>query len=425
VLSVSGSAEQLAVADCFMPRAAGAWLQPESLPALTLPVWQAGRDLADAHLVSSEVPVLFGRPIAGERLLEIKRGRIRLGLDVPGSIFFLLTRYEELVHTRRDRHDRFPAIASLALRAGFLHRPLANEYLEILWACLTRLWPGLVRRRRSYTVALSHDVDRPFGQGWSRLVRCVGADVVLRREPGLAVRRIASRLRRGERRRGTDPDNTFALILDTSERRGLKSTFYFMAGRTDHRYDGDYSLDAPWIQALLREIHDRGHEIGLHPSYHTWRDAAQLSGELNRLRLAAERLRIRQNEWGGRQHYLRFRAPETWRHYETAGLAFDATLTFADRAGFRCSTCYEFTPFDLEERRPLRLREHPLTVMDGTLLDASYMGLSPDRAREAIKSLAQTCRSFAGTFSLLWHNSQLATAWQRRLYADVVEGIRS
>ena len=421
-----GSVGQLAVADCFVPRAAGAWLQPASLPEPTLPVWNAGRELADTSLVSSEVPVLFGRPMASGRFLEIDRDCIRLGLDVPGSIFFLLTRYEEVAVTRRDRHERFPAAASVAYRAGFLHRPLANEYLEILWACLTRLWPGLVRRQRSYTFALSHDVDRPFdatGRSWRRVMRTVGGDLLLRREPGLAVRRLASRLRRGEQRRRTDPDNTFAFILDTSEHHGLKSTFYFMAGRTDQRYDGDYYLEAPPIQALLREIHDRGHEIGLHPSYHTWRDADQISAELARLRHAAERLGIRQDEWGGRQHYPRFRAPETWRHYEAAGLAYDATLTFADRVGFRCGTCYEFTPFDLEERRPLCLLERPLVVMEDSLLEACYMGLPPDRARELIARLARTCRAFAGTFSLLWHNSQLATPWQQRLYADVVADV--
>lgn len=43
-------------------------------------------------------------------------------------------------------HDRFPATASLAYRAGFLDRPQIDEYLEILWAAMRRLWPGLQRK---------------------------------------------------------------------------------------------------------------------------------------------------------------------------------------------------------------------------------------------------------------------------------------
>ena len=39
-------------------------------------------------------------------------------VDVLGSIFFLLTRYEEIVIGTRDRHGRFPASASIAGREG-------------------------------------------------------------------------------------------------------------------------------------------------------------------------------------------------------------------------------------------------------------------------------------------------------------------
>lgn len=423
VVTAPGSNGRLAVVDRFLPEATAAWLQPASLPEPPLPAWDVAGMLPDPTLVAPGLPVLFGRPEADGRFLVIEGDCIRLGLDVPGSAFFLLSRYEELIGARHDQHGRFSADASLAARAGFLHRPLANEYLEVLWACMKRLWPGLARRRRSYAVDLSHDVDRPFdidGRSWPRVVRSVGADLLLRKDPLLAARRLVSRLRRGEARWRSDPNNTFASILATSERHGLKSTFYFKAGCTHPRYDDPYSLDAPPIQALLREIHERGHEIGLHPSYDTWRDRSRVAAELAVLRRATERIGIQQSTWGGRQHYLRFRAPETWRHYEAAGLAYDATLTFADWAGFRCGTCYDYPVFDLENRQPLRLRERPLIVMEGTMLGKRYMRLSPKQARQTIVALAQACRRFGGTFSLLWHNSELVSAGQRQLYRDVV-----
>ena len=95
---------------------------------------------------------------------------------------------------------------------------------------------------------------------------------------------------------------------------------------------------------------------------------------------AAERLGIRQAAWGGRQHYLRFAVPETWRHYASAGLSYDATLAHADQPGFRCGTCYDFPVYDLEQRCPLPLRERPLTVMELTLLDGEYLGLAAEQA---------------------------------------------
>jgi len=41
----------------------------------------------------------------------------------------MLTRYEEVVKSVKDEHERFPARASLAYREGFLMRPIVNEYL--------------------------------------------------------------------------------------------------------------------------------------------------------------------------------------------------------------------------------------------------------------------------------------------------------
>ena len=67
-------------------------------------------------------------------------GGIQLGLDIFGSVFFMITRYEEVVKSDRDEYDRFPAAASLAYQEGFLDRPIVNEYLEILWTCMKRLW---------------------------------------------------------------------------------------------------------------------------------------------------------------------------------------------------------------------------------------------------------------------------------------------
>ena len=65
----------------------------------------------------------------------------------------------------------------------------------------------------------------------------------------------------------SDPFDTFDLLMETSEQFGLKSTFYFQAGRTGTRFDGIYRLSDPPIARLLRQIHVRGHEIGLHGGY--------------------------------------------------------------------------------------------------------------------------------------------------------------
>lgn len=412
------------LSDAFFRRARDSWLEPRSLPASPLPRLRVPDELDELRALLPDVVKVYGEDRAGDDWLRYDDRMLRVELDLLGSIFFLLTRYEEQIPGPRDGHGRFSGAQSLAGREGLLERPLANEYLEILWACLRRCWPRLKRRRRGYAVALSHDIDRPYTQrSWWRLGRSLAADLLVRRAPGLAARRAALQLRRGERRWQADPNNSFALIMATSERHGLKSTFYVKGGCSDPRYDEDYLLDGAPVAALLREIHDRGHELGLHPSYHTWLEPERIGVELARLQQAAAALGVRQEQWGGRQHYLRFRMPDTWRHYEATGLAHDATLGFADRAGFRCGTCYEFAAFDLGRRQPLRLRERPLTVMEGSLFGPGYMGLAPKAAHALITRLATVCRSFRGTFSLLWHNSELLTENQRLFYVRTVSDV--
>jgi hypothetical protein len=412
----------LHLSDVFFPRAAKAWLRPTSLPSVPLET----RPADSVGHGGSSVPVLFGESSSNGDDSPPNGHRVRLGIDIFGSIFFLLTRYEEVVSKARDYADRFPASASLSHRLGLLERPLANEYLEILWASLQRLWPGLRRRRRGYTVDLSHDVDLPFavpGSTWPMILRDAAADAVRRHAPDLAIRRLWAKSAGRDRALRLDPNNTFAFIMATSERHGLQSTFFFKTGMSDLRFDTPYSLDAPPVARLLSEIHVRDHEIGLHPSYDTYNDGVRLRTEFDNLLRAAERLGIRQAAWGGRQHYLRFAAPETWRHYASAGLAYDATLVHADQPGFRCGTCYDFPVYDLEQGQRLPLRERPLTVMEYTLLGREYLDLAPAAARDRISSLASVCRRFVGTFSLLWHNSHLITRAQQRLYETIVAEI--
>jgi hypothetical protein len=169
----------------------------------------------------------------------------------------------------------------------------------------------------------------------------------------------------------------------------------------------------------MRCIHTRGHEIGLHPGYNTHCDASRTERELIKVRSAAEQEGITQDQWGGRQHYLQWKAPITWQNWEDAGLTYDSTLGFADHVGFRCGTCWEFPTFNLKTRKSLKLQERPLIVMEGTLLH--YMKLSPEQCLDRIARLGAVCRAYSGSMTVLWHNSMLPQRWQKRLYEEAVE----
>lgn len=375
----------------------------------------------DAPVLDSRLPAIYGRDPREPGYLSTSGGRIELGLDVFGSIFFMLSRLEEMVLPDRDVHGRFPSGASLAGREGFLDRPIVNEYVEVLWACMSRLWPSLERRHREFRVVPTHDVDCPAYYEFypkREILMGLAGDLVKRR----SFSRFSAKLRSWiDLRSGLskDPFDTFDWLMDRSEASGLSSTFNFMAGGETAFDHPRYPLDHRMVGSLMSRINERGHEIGFHPSYATVTDERRWRAERDALldRIPAGELR------GGRQHYLRFEAPATWRLWADAGMEYDSTLTYADRAGFRCGTCYEFTAYDLERRGPLNLKERPTTLMESTVISDRYMGLgSGPEARELIGKLKERCRAFSGDFVLLWHNSALDRPEYRDLYEFALSG---
>ena len=162
--------------------------------------------------------------------------------------------------------------------------------------------------------------------------------------------------------------------MDLSETLGMRSAFYFICGHTDP-HDADYKISHPAIRSLLKKIHERGHEIGLHPSYGTYRKPHLLSQEASSLRRICASEGIDQREWGGRMHYLRWEQPTTLKGLVKANIDYDSTLGYADRPGFRCGTCFEYPAFDPITQQVLPLRIRPLIAMECSVMSKLYMGL--------------------------------------------------
>jgi hypothetical protein len=408
------------VADGLFSTPSANWLTAASLPAEPLGLMEVRDELPEARVLARPLPILFRAGHSG-RLLRTggDETTATLDLDVLGVPFFTLTRYEEVADARagKDRYGRFPATASLAHRASFLDRQIADEYAEVLAAALRRVWPRLPVRPKRTSLWLTHDVDRPFlarGKSLHEIIRASAGDIRRRRSVPLA----GHRLRAYARPQHDDPTATFDFLMEVAERAGARSTFTFLAGGAAPQ-DGRYSLDDPPIQALLRRIHARGHELGFHGSFRAFDDGEQVKSEFEALRGTAEQLGIHQSQWGGRQHYLRWRNPTTWQAWADAGLTFDSTLGFADEPGFRSGSCRPHRVFNLATRRELPVVERPLTLMDTTA--SNYLGLDAAGTQARVNQLAAACRTVGGTFVLLWHNDAVLTPQSRRLYQRVVE----
>jgi hypothetical protein len=248
-------------------------------------------------------------------------------------------------------------------------------------------------------------------------------DLLRDRDPMAAMNglRIRSASSFSDKLSAADPFNTFAWLMEQSERRQMTSTFYFMAGGKTS-LDPGYSPSHPAIRGLMKSVADRGHLLGVHPSFGCMDDPGLLRSEVETIRRIATEEGIGQRHFGSRMHYYHLRYPETLRHLEQAGVEYDATMGYADHVGFRAGTCFSYRPFDVEQDRSMALLIKPLVVMEGTLYSPSYMNLvEPDDCHRKVEQLAATCRGVGGVLSILWHNTEVTTEQGRAMYARMLD----
>ena len=418
--SIAGeNGNELQLPDILFQTPEKSWLAPESLPGQPLFTWNTKQANLDCQLIEDEIPVIYGNSLFPEQHKGNKT-LLSLPIDIFGSCFFMLSRYEELVIKERDRHDRFPAVASLAHKNSFLDRPIVDEYLEILWSAIKNLWPGTERKKRMGRIRVTCDVDMPFDPAVNSLLRLAGScggDLLIRRSPDMFYNRLRNALAWQRQDYRFDPYYTFNWYMDTCENAGHRASFYFMSGRSSGAFDGKYRLTDKHIQKLLKKISSRGHEIGMHGSYNSFRSCKTLQEEKQALMMACRKCGLNIFIAGNRQHFLRWDTSQTPDHLDAAGFSYDTSGSFADRPGFRYGTAMEFPMWSWQRRSALTLRQIPLIVMECSVIARRYLDLGySENALNLMTLLRDRSLKFGGDFTLLWHNSHLTTEQDKEFF---------
>jgi len=340
--------------------------------------------------------------IFGHNQFVFNDKEIICSLDIFASTFFMLTRWEEFAVKERDQHGRFPAEKSLAFRAGFLDRPVVNEYAELLWQMFARLGWAPPKPKRGFKLTVTCDVDHPR-LWWTEAdrLKTLGGSIFKRGDFSEAGFWLKNHFFQKQ-----DPYDVFDSWLDLFEKNGLTGHFNFL-GKRPPSSDSWYSLEHPFVKNLVEKIAGRGHIVGFHPSYEAFENQEVFQKELASLRALSPTPVVT-----GRQHYLRFAAPHTWQVWDDAGMDWDSTLGYPEAEGFRCGICRDFPVFNFLTRKMLNLREKPLIAMDVTL--ALYQKYSPETAFEKLQQLRRQVERHSGEFVLLWHNS----SWNTYFWAE-------
>lgn len=332
----------------------------------------------------------------GSDSISINKNIIKFDFDIFASSFFMLTRWEEFVVKDRDEHNRFLGKFSIAYKYNFIEKPIVNEYVEMLWNMLKYLDISLNRKKSEYSLLLTHDVDLPFRYNkFIDMLKYSVKDFLFSKSIMVFFKTIKEIILVKIKIK-KDPIDTFDLLMDIAEDNNVKSYFFFMAkGLT--KYDNRYRLEDEKIYKLIENIQERGHYIGIHPTYNAYDNNIQFKKELKELNKY-----IKKDIIFGREHYLRFSVPTTWQIWENNNMKWDSTLCYADMVGFRSGICYEYSVFNILDRKKLSLKEKPLIVMETTLFE--YQKLSNEEGLTKIKSLIDTVKKYNGEFVILWHN---------------------
>jgi hypothetical protein len=326
-------------------------------------------------------------------------------VDLLSSIALTLGRFEETLPLQRDLHGRFPASSSIASRDGFLHRPIVDEYGLALEQVLAILLPGWRRPERHLRVKLSHDVDEigiPFS------FRSTAAKTLKHGRPLSTLRDLVAP--------ALGIDTTYQVhlkrLVQLSIERKLDSAIYWKTSKPGP-YDTGYDLSDPRILKLIYALTMNGVEMGIHPSYATFRSPERLRSEVDQLKALLGRQKL-----GGRQDYLRW-SPQSWIDWDSLGLAYDCSVGFADYIGFRAGTCIPYRPWLLSQQRKADLLEIPLLAMDSTL--QGYMNLKPKHALTLLRDLVDRCRAVGGVFTLAWHNTRIMNSEYAATYRCLLD----
>lgn len=357
------------------------------------------------------------------KIIEKKKDNYFIHYDILGFIFWMLNRLEEINSDKLDNHNRFPAKFSHAYLNNYLDRPIVDEWIDIIKQIILRVWPNLKLNKYQFKIRISHDVDRPFKYLFCKkkdIYRQLLGDIFKRRNIKTFLNRyqISKKVRKGNINK--DPFYVFDWMMDVLEKNDHVGTFYFLSNKTSSKYDSDYNLENLHIQNLLIKINSRGHKIGLHPSYNSYNNFKNLNYELKKLIDVCKKKNIYQDFWGSRMHFLRFQYPKTLNYLNDIGISYDESLTYADYSGFRCGTCFEYTAFNPIDNRELNISIKPLIIMECSISSYMKLGYGKNFLLYA-KKLKERCKLVDGTFSILWHNSELQNTAQIDSFIELIK----
>ena len=345
-------------------------------------------------------PILFGTPS-----ISRTKDLVVIKADLVASAFYLLSRYEEKMNTRRDHHGRFSAMDSILVKEDILTRPIVDEYGVILRDALRSVGVNIPEPKTEMSVVLTHDVDVPFVH--RNFMSILGG--IKRGEFKQLFKNLFVPLRK-------NTFYTFPWLLEQDAKLADARKIYFLRNPLFPEYfDRPYlKVESPDMRKLIRELKNNDVELGLHTSYVSAEHLELVLQEKKSIEMAIGR-KITTN----RNHYLRLITNNQLDTLVEAGIKEDFTVGFAEMPGFRMGTCRAVKYINPDTLEVKDLILHPLTMMDGSFSNYSQMNYA--QAYETACNLIGQVEKHGGELVMLWHNSEVRHGnYHRKLYKNLI-----
>jgi hypothetical protein len=349
-------------------------------------------------------PLLFENEIKKQEIQVAEKKNVKvlfpneeddLGFDIFSAVFYLISRYEEYLPFNGDKFGRFKASESLAFQNDFLQKPMVNIWVEILKKTLKDKFARLEFKSTPFATIVTYDIDVAYkfkGRSFGRTFGSALKDII-----GFRVQNFKERIRTLLQSQ-KDPWDVYEDLKKTILQNKLSSIFFFLlADKSEHDRNLDYQN--PAIKKLINQVKAFS-EIGIHPSFHTSSFPEKILIEKERLeKLLTEQVNK------SRQHYLKFKLPDTFNALLQSGITEDYSMGFPETPGFRAGTCKPFYFYDLKNEKISSLKIFPVTCMDATFI--YYQEKSPERSLIEILNLLKEVKKVNGVFIPLFHNDIL------------------
>jgi peptidoglycan/xylan/chitin deacetylase (PgdA/CDA1 family) len=303
------------------------------------------------------------------------------GLKQKNELWDLFTKKEEYDFFVSDRHERFRYYLSQ-------HRNVFEPQVSKFF--IENGYRVSYPENKKFAVCLTHDIDVLNLPKLTTLFDSYKS--LLKGNISKSLKQLRSLINKKY-----NPWWNIKEIIKLEEKYDAKSSFYFLT-LDKNEIDFNYAIDE--LEPELTDIIDKGCEVGLHGGFGEYNNEENIKEKKKRMEKILNKKVV-----GYRNHYLKFKIPDTWEILNKVGFQYDTTFGYADCVGFRNGMCHPFKPFNLMTEKEIDILEIPLIIMDCTLFE--YMHLEMGEAWETIKLLIDTVEKYNGVITILWHNTYM------------------